>query len=293
MAAPLSADTAPRRRRPHWAFRVTGLVDSGKILRKTGLRPGDPLILTKPSGTGIVLAGHMRGLARVAMAACGHRVDAGDQRLGRADCCWRMGRAPHRRLRLWPGRASDGDAGASACQRCSAGGRSRRCPAHASWRAGIESTLAPENRRLLATRGQAELRCWSIRRPPADCCWRAGGTGGGLPACAAGRRPAAAVSARRDRGSGPRTVSGWRRVTARNSPLRLMHEIRAQHRDVLFEMRHHRLADAKRLHSCLVGPGEQVPVCAAGPAQNAGRMKWGSGKYIRYEPYPSPRPPMR
>jgi selenide,water dikinase len=45
-------------------FAVTGLVDSGKILRKAGLQPGDQLILTKPLGTGIVLAGHMRGNAR-------------------------------------------------------------------------------------------------------------------------------------------------------------------------------------------------------------------------------------
>jgi selenide, water dikinase len=45
-------------------FSVTGLVDSGKIMRKAGLQPGDELILTKPLGTGIVLAGHMRGNAR-------------------------------------------------------------------------------------------------------------------------------------------------------------------------------------------------------------------------------------
>ena len=45
-------------------FAVTGLVDSGKILRKAGLQPGDQLILTKPLGTGIVLAAHMRGNAR-------------------------------------------------------------------------------------------------------------------------------------------------------------------------------------------------------------------------------------
>ena len=45
-------------------FAVTGLIDSGKILRKGGLKPGDQLILTKPLGTGIVLAGHMRGNTR-------------------------------------------------------------------------------------------------------------------------------------------------------------------------------------------------------------------------------------
>jgi selenide, water dikinase len=45
-------------------FAITGLVDSGKISRKSGLHPGDQLILTKPLGTGIVLAGHRHGNAR-------------------------------------------------------------------------------------------------------------------------------------------------------------------------------------------------------------------------------------
>jgi len=49
---------------PAMGFAVTGLVDPSKVLRKTGLQPGDQLILTKKLGTGIVLAGHMRGLAR-------------------------------------------------------------------------------------------------------------------------------------------------------------------------------------------------------------------------------------
>jgi selenide,water dikinase len=47
-------------------FSVTGLVGAGAVIRKGGLSPGDRLILTKPLGTGIVLAGHMRGLTRSA-----------------------------------------------------------------------------------------------------------------------------------------------------------------------------------------------------------------------------------
>ena len=45
-------------------FSVTGLVAPDAIWRKSGLRAGDALILTKPLGTGIVLAANMRGLAR-------------------------------------------------------------------------------------------------------------------------------------------------------------------------------------------------------------------------------------
>jgi selenide,water dikinase len=48
---------------------VTGLAEPGGLLRKSGLRPGDALVLTKPLGTGIVLAGHMHGLGRAAWLA--------------------------------------------------------------------------------------------------------------------------------------------------------------------------------------------------------------------------------
>ncbi|MBV9202457.1 MAG: selenide, water dikinase SelD [Alphaproteobacteria bacterium] len=44
-------------------FAVTGRPLPGKLLRKAGLRHGDRLILTKPLGTGVVLAGEARGLA--------------------------------------------------------------------------------------------------------------------------------------------------------------------------------------------------------------------------------------
>ena len=44
-------------------FTVSGTIDRDKVLCKTGLIPGDRIILTKPLGTGTLLAAHMRGKA--------------------------------------------------------------------------------------------------------------------------------------------------------------------------------------------------------------------------------------
>lgn len=47
-------------------FAVTGTADPARLLRKGGLRPGDRLLLSKPLGTGVILAAAMRGAARAA-----------------------------------------------------------------------------------------------------------------------------------------------------------------------------------------------------------------------------------
>ncbi len=43
---------------------LTGLADPSRLPRRSALRPGDVLLLTKPLGSGIVLAAHQRGEAR-------------------------------------------------------------------------------------------------------------------------------------------------------------------------------------------------------------------------------------
>jgi selenide,water dikinase len=131
-------------------FSITGLVDSGKILRKGGLQPGDQLILTKPLGTGIVLAGHMRGNARAqwllaainsmrstnavaARIAMAHRPRAGTDVTG-------FGLAGHLQEML----AASGVAAVLRLESLPVLPGARALAAH-----GIESTLAPDNRRFL------------------------------------------------------------------------------------------------------------------------------------------------
>jgi len=60
-------------------FAVTGRARPGRLLRKGGLRPRDRLILTKPLGTGVILAADMRGLApaRVTAAAVAAMLQSG------------------------------------------------------------------------------------------------------------------------------------------------------------------------------------------------------------------------
>ena len=139
-------------------FSVTGLVDSGKVLRKAGLQPGDQLILTKPLGTGIVLAGHMRGNTRAQwlLAAIGsmratnavaarigmaHRPRAGTDVSG-------FGLAGHLHEML----TASGMGAVVRLAAIPALPGARALAAH-----GIESTLAPANRHLLGDGPDAAL----------------------------------------------------------------------------------------------------------------------------------------
>ena len=177
---------------PALGFAVTGLADPAKLLRKSGLRPGDALVLTKPLGTGIVLAAHMRGLARAAWlqaAIASMRTSNAD---GVADAARVWCGGVHRRDRLRAGRASVGDAARIRCRGpCCGPIGCRRCrerwnsPAH-----GVESTLAPENRRLLP--GIADVPRTALLFDPQ--------TSGGLLAGIAWDRAEACVVALRSQG---------------------------------------------------------------------------------------------
>lgn len=47
---------------PKYGLAVVGYIHPAKIMTNAGARPGDSLILTKPIGTGVILAGHRLGM---------------------------------------------------------------------------------------------------------------------------------------------------------------------------------------------------------------------------------------
>jgi selenide,water dikinase len=172
-------------------FAVTGLADPTKLLRKSGLRPGNALVLTKPLGTGIVLAGHMRGLARSAwlqtaitsmrmsnatasriLAEFGATACTDVTGFGLAGHLMEMLRASGVAAVVWPDRIPALPGALELASR------------------GVESTLAPENRRSLPTAGM-DARAALLFDPQ---------TSGGLLAGIAWERAEACVTALHEQG---------------------------------------------------------------------------------------------
>ena len=166
---------------PALGFAVTALIEPERVLRKSGLQAGQALVLTKPLGTGIVLAGHGRGLTKArwlqAALASMRRTNAAAARIfaahGATACTdvSGFGLAGHLLEML---RAS----GVSAALDF---GALPLLPGAAELAAqGVASTLAPENARLLRTAlggGTAEPRAALLVDPQTS-----GGLLAGIPA---------------------------------------------------------------------------------------------------------------
>ena len=132
-------------------FAVNGLVAPDAVLRKGGLRPGDALILTKPIGTGTLLAADMRrkAKARWVMAAITHMIQSNGRAARHPASARRACR--HRRDRVRSSRPPGRD-GARLGRRRDDRDRARaaarrrprdRGPRHLLVAAAAERTLAP------------------------------------------------------------------------------------------------------------------------------------------------------
>ncbi len=131
-------------------FAVLGLVEPRRAWRKSGLRAGDALILTKPLGTGVILAGQMRGLTKArwlqAAVASMCRTNAEAARILRAHgvlaCTDVTGFG-------FAGHLAEMLRGSAISARLYPSAVPLLPGALELAQAGVESTLAPDNRRLL------------------------------------------------------------------------------------------------------------------------------------------------
>jgi len=190
-------------------FAVTGLAEPGALWRKAGLVPGDALVLTKPLGTGVILAAQMRarckarwlegalasmrrsnGPAAAILRAHGVRACTDVTGFGLAGHLAEMLRASGVAAVLDPDAVPALD-----------GGRDLAA-------AGIESTLAPANREALPG-ASAEPAVALLFDPQ---------TSGGLLAGVPAARAARCVAALRAAGIAAAAV-GWVRETAAGRPM--------------------------------------------------------------------------
>lgn len=186
-------------------FAVNGLVARERIASKDGLRPGDVLVLTKPLGTGTLLAADMRGKARGrwVSAAIEHMMQSSR---AAAECLFEHG----------AGAATDVTgfgllghlAGLVEASEVDAEIDLDAVPlldgAEETMRIGIESTLQPENMRLSVHVANHEEVCGDRRYQLIYDPQTAGGIVAGVPA----DRADACVVALRERGYGVATRIG-------------------------------------------------------------------------------------
>ena len=177
---------------PVFGLAVQGLVHPDRVFRKGGARPGDVVVLSKPLGTGLTLAGGERR-----RQGGGDRRDADAQPARRPRRCRRSATRArrHRRHRLRPRRAR---LGGRRAQRRPAGDRQRRAGRLPGCRRGGRAGRAHWRRRP-----QPGLR----RRPP-----RVDGVGDGR---GAGARPPDVGWPAGGRRPGGRRRADRRRVLAR------------------------------------------------------------------------------
>ena len=107
--SPSSAGTRVDDPEPKYGLAVVGEVHPDRILRNSGLRDGDALVLTKPLGIGITTTAIKAGVAPGELVDGGRRVDDGEQRRGGAGGGGRRGDGLHRRHRVRAARTPDED----------------------------------------------------------------------------------------------------------------------------------------------------------------------------------------
>ena len=187
---------------------VTGFADEGALIRKSGLEPGDALVLTKPLGAGALFAADMRGEARGAW-------------IGAALDGMRRSNGPAARLLAEAGTSAMTDVTGfglaghllemAMASNVSVEIDAAALPAYPGAREllarGVASTLHPGN--------MAGLEGW-IDAASADPLLFDPQTSGGLLAGVAGERAGAVVRRLRDGGDGASAVVG--RVAAAGAP---------------------------------------------------------------------------